>query len=56
VDTVRDFFRFLIGDRITHLKMASGRYGKRGRTGSECRQFFLSYYQEQKWLATEDTV
>jgi uncharacterized DUF497 family protein len=27
VDTVRDFFRFLIGRQITHLKMASGRYG-----------------------------
>ena len=25
VDTVRDFFRFLIGRQITHLNMASGR-------------------------------
>ena len=27
-DTVRDFFRFLTEQRITHLKMASGRYGE----------------------------
>jgi hypothetical protein len=56
VDTVRDFFRFLMGRRIAHLKMASGPLVGTLKNRQRMRSVILELLPREEMARTEGTV